>query len=214
MGLITEPRTPVSGFSVFSAYRSFFGRWNFETRALQPHVKVFAQIHAAHFRVVAQRFGRARTEDSAIVDDIGAIGDGQGLPNVVVRHHDADAGVFKIEDDLLQLQHLNWIDAGERFVQQKKTRLDHQAARDLDAPPLAAGEHVALAVPDLLQAELRDQAIHAVQALAAAETQRLLFFYQVGDHRELAKHRSFLGQIADAVARPLIHGKRRDVVLI
>ena len=55
--------------------------------------------------------GVPERKDLAVVDDVGAIRHRQRLAHVVIGHQNADAGVLQIEDDPLQLQHLNRIDA-------------------------------------------------------------------------------------------------------
>ena len=121
---------------------------------------------------------------------------------------------LQVEDDALQLQHLDGIDAGERLVEQQETRVDHQRARDLDAPPLAAGEHVAAAAAHRLEAELVDQAVQGLAALARAQRQGLEDRHQVFFHRQLAEDRGLLRQVADAAARALVHGQIGDVLVV
>src|SRR5581483_1130737 len=105
----------------------------------------FAEVDALYFRIATQRFRAAGAENPAVVDDVGAIGDLEGLAHVVVGDQDADAGALQVEDNTLKFQHLDRVDARERFVQQEEVGIDDQGARDLDAPALAAGEHVAAA---------------------------------------------------------------------
>ena len=50
-------------------------------------------------------------EDTAVIDDLGAVRDHQGFAHVVVRHQDPDPGTVEIENDPLQFQHLNRIGA-------------------------------------------------------------------------------------------------------
>ena len=45
-------------------------------RRLLP-AEVVAEIHALHVRIVSENFGRAGSEDSAVIDDVGALGDCQ-----------------------------------------------------------------------------------------------------------------------------------------
>ncbi len=107
-------------------------------------VEVFAEVNAAHFGVVAELVGGAGAEDFALVDDVGAVGDGERFADVVVGDEDADAAVFEIEDDLLQLQDLNGVDAGKGFVEEEEIGVDDEGAADLDAAALAAREQRSL----------------------------------------------------------------------
>src|SRR5882724_893127 len=43
-----------------------------------------AEIDPAHFRIGRQGVGGSAVEDAPVVDDVGAIGDAEGLANVVV----------------------------------------------------------------------------------------------------------------------------------
>lgn len=51
----------------------------------------------------------------------------------------------QVSDDALDIGHGDRIDARERLVEQNEARLDGQAARDLDAAALPAGQLRALA---------------------------------------------------------------------
>ncbi len=158
-----------------------------------------------------KRLGTAGAEDFSVIDDVSAIRDGQRLAHVVIGHQNADPGVLQIENDALQLQHLDRIDAGERLVQQQKTRLDHQRARDLHAPPLAARKRIALVVAHGFEAQLLDQPVHALPPLAPAHPQRLQDRHQIVFHGQLAEYRGFLRKIADAAPGALVHRHVGDV---
>ncbi len=121
---------------------------------------------------------------------------------------------LQIENDALQLQHLNRVDAAEGLVEQQKARVDHQRAGDFHAPPLAAGEHVAAAAAHLFQAQLIEQALHGLAAFAGAHGQRFENRQQVLFHRQLAEDAGLLRQIADAAARALVHRQVGDVLIV
>src|SRR5579884_2787361 len=182
------------------------GSGNLPPPRLEFEREILTEVDPADLGIVAELLGAAGPEDPAIVDDIGAVRDGEGLADIVVRDENADAGVLQIEDNPLQFQYLDGVDAGERLIEEEEAGLDDQGPGDLDAAPLAAGERVSFVVPDRLKAELRDQAIHAVTALAAGEPKRLQDRHQVIFDGELAKNGGFLGKVADTSARPLVHG--------
>src|SRR5579864_9297552 len=108
-------------------------RDGFPASRFELKVEILAKIYATDFSIGAQRFGSAGAEDFPVIDDVGAVRDCQSLTDVVIGDQDTDPGVFQIEDDALQLQHLDRIDSGERLVEQQETRLDHKGAGDLDA---------------------------------------------------------------------------------
>src|SRR5262245_31964858 len=92
-----------------------------------------AQVDTLHFRITAEDLGRARAEDLAIVDDIGTVRYGKRFTDIVISDKDADTAPLQIRNDLLQLQHLNGVDSGERFVKKEEVRADDERARDLNA---------------------------------------------------------------------------------
>src|SRR5579872_3357224 len=141
-------------------------------RAALAEGKRLAQVDPLDLGVASQRLGAACTENAPIVDDVGAVGDHEGFADVVVCHQNADAGALQVEDDALQLQYLNGIDARKRLVQQQEARLDHQRPRDLDAPTFAARQCVTLVSADLLQAELLDEPLHPLAPVARPDGQR------------------------------------------
>src|SRR6186997_2302172 len=85
-------------------------------------------------------------------------------------------------------------------------------ASDLDAAPLAAGEHVAVALPHLLEAELLDQPVDAPLLLGVGEVDGLEDRAQVVLGRELAEDRGLLRQVADAALRALVHRQLGDLL--
>src|SRR5215469_12983565 len=109
-------------------------------RSAKSHTqcKRFAQVDALHFGVALERFWSAAAEDAALIDDVGAVGYYKRLAHVVIGNQDADAAALQIENDALQFQNLDRIDAGKRLVEQKEVGIDHERASDLHAPPFAA----------------------------------------------------------------------------
>src|ERR1700722_11196318 len=115
------------------------------TGAIQMHPKYaliqresLAQVNAPDLNVIAQLARRSRPENSPFGNNVCPVGHSQRLAHVVVRHQHPDPACFQVEDDLLQLQHRNRIDATERLVEQNKIWLDAQRPSNLHSPPLAA----------------------------------------------------------------------------
>src|ERR1700680_1599573 len=96
-----NPRYSSKGGETVLVFRDGFPASCFELK-----VEILAQINAPHLGIGSQRFRSAGAEDFPVIDDVGAVGDCQSLADVVVGHQDADPGVFQIEDDALQFQHL------------------------------------------------------------------------------------------------------------
>src|SRR5215831_15122500 len=101
-----------------------------------------AQVDLPGHGVVGDLGGGAGHQDLAVVENVRAIGDGQGLAHVVVGDEDADAALAEPADDLLDVADRDRIDAGERLVEQEVLGRGDQRARDLEPPPLTARERV------------------------------------------------------------------------
>ena len=119
--------------------------------------KAFAEVDAAHFRVVAENVRRTSPEDLSFVDDVGTVCDRESLADIVVRDEHADTARFEVEDDLLQVEDGNRIDAGKGFVEQDEGRLDAETARDLHASALATGQGIAAGLADVAEVQLVQQ---------------------------------------------------------
>ncbi len=126
--------------------------------------KSFAKVEPPHIHIVAQLVGGAGKNNSSLGDDVRTVGHAQRLAHVVVGDQNPDAAGLQVEDDLLQLQHRNGIDAAERLVEQNEVGLDAQRARNLHPPPLAAGERIASRGADVAKIELVNQPLGPASA--------------------------------------------------
>ena len=106
--------------------------------------ELFAEVDLAHLRVVGELGGVAGAQDLAVVDDIGPVRDLQCFPHVVVGDQDADAHRLQVPMMPWMSSDRDRVDPRERLVEEDIPGADHQRARDLDPPALAAGERVAL----------------------------------------------------------------------
>src|SRR5215475_3286760 len=87
---------------------------------IQPELS--PQINPSDFFVGGQAGGSAALEDDAAVNDVGAVGNAQGFTDVVVGDQHADAAIAEVKDDLLDIRHRDWIDAGKWLVEQDEFR--------------------------------------------------------------------------------------------
>src|SRR5579863_2359247 len=87
----------------------------------------------------------------------------------MVGDEDAEAAVAQLPDHGLDVGDRDRIDARERLVEQQERGLYRERARDLDAPPFAAGEAVAASVDERTQAELLEQPRQTPLALVARD---------------------------------------------
>src|SRR5262245_5350412 len=100
------------------------------------------EIDSAHFVVCGQCVGGAAVKDPPVVNDVGPVGDPEGLAHVVVGDEHPDAAIFEMEDDFLDVGYCDGIDAGKRFVQQQKLRGNDQGPGNLHPPPFAPRQRV------------------------------------------------------------------------
>src|SRR6188768_3860510 len=77
--------------------------------------EIGTEVNPLDVLVRRQAFRRTPAEDRALVHDVGAIGDLQRLPHVVISDQDTDATVLQVHDDLLDICNRDGIDAGKWF---------------------------------------------------------------------------------------------------
>ena len=139
------------------------------------------------------------------VDDVGVIADTQRFAYVVVGDQDADAALLEKADDLLDLQHSDRVDPGERFIEQDETRVGGQRAGDFDAPSLAAGKRRRIDVAYMLDMQFGQQALKTIVQLRFGKVQQLQYRTDVFLDIQLAEHRGFLWQVGKPLAGPAVH---------
>src|SRR5690606_12440643 len=136
----------------------------------------------------------------------------QGLAHVVVGDQYADAFGLEVVDDLLDVTDRDRVDTGERFVQQDELGRGRQRAGNLDAAAFATGQAHAEVVANVADVELLQQAFQffapavAVEVLAGLEDG-----HDVVGHRQFAKDRGFLRQVADTGTGAAVHGLVADI---
>ena len=101
------------------------------------------------------------------------------------------------------------IDAGEGLVEQHEGGPAGQRARDLAAPPLAAGERDRRRLPQMRDVELLEQRVEVLLAPPAVRLDDLQHGADVVLHRQAAEDRRLLRQVADAEAGALVHRQMR-----
>src|SRR6266567_4934304 len=69
--------------------------------------EIGTKINPLHF-LIGRQFRRcAALEDHAVMDDVGVIGNLEGLPHIMVRDQHADTPFLQMKDDLLNVGHGN-----------------------------------------------------------------------------------------------------------
>ena len=117
------------------------------------HSKILSEIYSSDFFVLRKLFRCSGPEYLAIIDYIRSVSNRQSLAHVVIGYQHADPARSKFLQNLLYVHHGDWIDAGERFVEQDEPGLDHKTARDLCPPSLASRKLIRLGVPDISDVE-------------------------------------------------------------
>jgi len=152
----------------------------------------------------------------AVVDDVGAVADAQGLAHVVIGDEHADAARLEETNDALDLDHGDRVDAGEGLVEQDEARVGRERPGDLDPATLAARERGRRRVAQVVHVQVLEQFVEPsldggfAQGLAVVIFLQLKYRAHVVGHVEFAKDRGFLRQIAQAQARPAVDGQILD----
>jgi hypothetical protein len=178
---------------------------------MQP--ETLSEIDLSDGGVARECKRRARAKDLSPVNYISPVDDGQSLPDVVIRDQDPDAARGQPANDLLDVEDRDRVDPGEGLVEQEKVGREHEAPRDLHAPPLAAREREGLVLPQSLQPELGKQCVAALFPLAGRELECLENREQVLLDRHPPEDRRLLRKVGDPGARPPVHGQLGQVLL-
>src|SRR5438067_5004172 len=156
----------------------------------------------------------ARGEHRTFVDDVGAVADAEGFPNVMIRYEYADAALLEEPNDALDVEHRDRVDAGERLVEQDERRLGAERARDLEAPALAARERDGGVLAQVGDVQVFQELGEARLDLLAREALQLEDRLHVLLHRQAAEHRVLLRQVGDAQARAPVDRQVRELGLV
>src|SRR3954468_8851113 len=177
----------------------------------RSHPEVSAQVHPPHTVVVDNLLGMSGGEDRALVDDVGAVADAEGLAHVVVGDEHADAALLEEADDALDVEDRDRIDAGKRLVKEDERGLGAEGARDLQAPALTARERNGGVL-----AQVRD--VQVLEQLGEARLDRVgLQVLQLEDRLHVLldgkppEHGIFLRQVGDAEPRATVDRQVREL---
>ena len=58
------------------------------------HIKILAEVELSTLRVLNQKFARALGQNRSLMEEVGAIHDGEGLAHIVVGNKDTDPTLF------------------------------------------------------------------------------------------------------------------------
>ena len=118
----------------------------------------------------------------------------------------ADTPFAQMQDDLLDVDDGDGIDAGEWLVQQHEPRFAGQGSGNLHSPSFTAGQAHGRLVAQVVDAEFLKQFLDDQLALAIGQfLPQFQHGHQIFRHRQLAEDGGFLRQIADTQTRPFMH---------
>src|SRR5581483_6553781 len=201
--------TQSAGSDLLRAAVTHEGKWRarFQRTGEGPelHPETFAKIELTADRVVDQEILCAFALHPAVVNQVGAVHNGQGLPHVVIGNHDGQTRFAQVDNDLLHVVNGDGVHATERLIQHQQFRLCDQRTRNGEAPFFAAAKRQSDVLGDALNAKLVQELIAAMAPFRFAQRQRLQNSQDVLFHSHLAKDRFFLRQISHAQPGPFVH---------
>src|SRR5262245_17893710 len=105
-----------------------------------PHsnAEFLAEIEAANLGIVHNVVLAALHQDLARINDVRAVGEVEGLADIVVGNEHPNAAAGQTPHEPLDFDHGLGVDAGERLVQQHLIRTARKPAADLGATALSA----------------------------------------------------------------------------
>ena len=116
---------------------------------------------------------RIQRHEFAVVDDGDAVAELVGLVHVMGGDQDGQVALaLEAREHLPHGDARDRVEAGGRLVEKEDLRLVHQAARDFQPAPHAAGEHLHRLVRPLRQVDGREQLADGCAGVARAECRR------------------------------------------
>src|SRR5262245_12937590 len=156
----------------------------------------------------------ARCEHGALVDNVRAIADAEGLAHVMVCYEDADAALLEEPNDALDVEHRDRVDAGERLVEQDKRRPCAQCPCNFQPAPFSARKRDRGVLAQVRDVEVLEQLAQARLDLVGREPLQLEDRLHVLLHRQAPEHRVLLRQVGDAEARAPVDRQVRELALV
>lgn len=176
--------------------------------------EVPAEVVLAHYGVGSQLLGGAVEEYLALKEQIGAVGNHQGLVHIVVGDEDTDVLIFEPPHHVLNLLHGDGVNARKRLVQHHKLRLYGEATGYLRTAALATRQTVTEVLAHMRQVELRDELLQFLLLIVFAELGHLQDRLDVILYGHLAEDARFLRQVADTQLRAFVHRVVGDIFIV
>ena len=181
--------------------------------ALEGEVRT--KVLGADFIISCEGFRSAALEDGSLVEQIGAVNDGERLTHIVVGDDDTDILVFQFCDDVLDVLHGDRVDTGKRLIEKDELGVDGKCTCNLATAALTTGKLDALALAHLMEVELIEKVLQTLQSLFLCELLGHLHHgHDVVLHGHVTEHGSLLRKVADTLLRTLEHRQLGDVLVI
>src|ERR1044072_1575930 len=132
----------------------------------------------------------------------------------MVGDEHADALGRELRHDALDVDDRKWVDARKWLIEEHKTGLGGEGARDSARPALATRQGHAEALANVRDAQLAEDLFQPLVARGVVEVTGFENRHDVVFDRQFAENRGLLRQVTDTRARALMHRKVRDVAII
>ena len=127
--------------------------------------------------------------------------------HVVVRDNHTDILIFECAHNALDILHRNRVNARKGLVEENKLGVDSHRTSNLRTPTLATRELDTFILTHLLQAELLNQFLNPLSLVLLRVARHFEHRTEVVLHRESAKHRRLLCQVAHTHLGAFIDGQ-------
>lgn len=178
-------------------------------------MEILTEVYPPDVTVVQDLLRMASGEDVAVIDNVSPIADTQGFPDVVVRDQDTDAELAEVGDMLLDINDRYRVNSSKWLVKQHEAGLGGECARNLHAPPLAAGQAHTEVFASFADMEILEQLL---QSFPPRRCVKARYGLKNGEDifldGQFTENRRLLGKVAHTQARPLVHGRMSDIVII
>src|SRR5579859_5061175 len=181
-------------------------------RHLQP--EMLAQINFSYTFIINDFLRLARRQHGTVIDNVSTVANSQRFPDVVVGDQNADLALAQKPDDLLDVQDRDWVDPGERLIEQDEARLGGERARNFDAAPFAARQADRGAVAQMRDVQVMQQGIELgidIVLFQLAQFQNGANIFRDG---ELPEDRGFLRQVGQAQSGAPVDWRVREGLLV
>src|SRR5208337_1474222 len=169
--------------------------------------ELFSQIYLPRLFTLCYLLRVPVFENLAGIEYVGHVANPEGFANIVIRDHDPDPSLLEFVDGVLDIDHRNWVDAGERLIQKDKSGTGDQRPGYFHPSSFTTGKGKSLVLRDMGYPELFHQFPRPQPALRRSQIHCLQHGQQVILHRQLAENRRLLGEITYPLTGSLIHGE-------